>query len=277
MSADSPSATPASAAAAGGRAAIPVVCPVCSHRNPTGAKYCNNCGSRVHLRECVQCEAINEPGVAHCYKCGAPMTPRALDQRDVPAEVSRLAPRGAPAGLQRRPAGDAPAPAKPQSTIATAYSPSLASVAGVAPARLAVPVIAQDDDNPLETPVHFIGDAEVGFDAADAEAGPAPADSSRRARRARGHARRSAAIIVGLLLLCVAAGLAGLAHYRPDVIDGALAWVRSTMAKSSGAMPEAVPAIPTSPLAPASPPAPALPPAPPAPALSPAPAPPPAT
>ena len=256
MSATSSSATPASGLPAGERAAFPVVCPVCSHRNPMAAKYCNECGSRVHLRECAQCEAINEPGVAHCYKCGAPMTPRALDKRHVAAEDSRPAPRAERLGLPRLPAGDAPTPASPQSTIATAYSIPVTSVGDGAATRLPTPAIAQDDANALETPVHFIGDAAVALDATDAEAGSAHADPSRRVRRTRRHARQSAAIIVGLLLLlCVAGALAGLARYRPDVIDGAFALLRSTIAKLSGAMPEVAPTTPTSPAAPPWPPA----------------------
>jgi hypothetical protein len=33
------------------------VCPFCDHHNPAGAKFCNDCGSSLHLKPCNQCPA----------------------------------------------------------------------------------------------------------------------------------------------------------------------------------------------------------------------------
>jgi double zinc ribbon protein len=45
-------------------------CPFCNHANPAGAKYCNDCGSPLHLKPCNQCEAINDQVASNCYLCG---------------------------------------------------------------------------------------------------------------------------------------------------------------------------------------------------------------
>jgi ribosomal protein L40E len=44
-------------------------CPFCDHRNPVGAKFCNDCGSP--LKPCNQCDAVNHQAATNCYKCGA--------------------------------------------------------------------------------------------------------------------------------------------------------------------------------------------------------------
>jgi len=45
-------------------------CPFCNHANQAGAKYCNDCGSPLHLKPCNQCEAINDEVASNCYSCG---------------------------------------------------------------------------------------------------------------------------------------------------------------------------------------------------------------
>jgi|SRR5450631_2114770 ribosomal protein L40E len=49
---------------------IPPQCPFCYHSNPAGAKFCNDCGSPLHLKPCRQCDAINDQAARKCYKCG---------------------------------------------------------------------------------------------------------------------------------------------------------------------------------------------------------------
>jgi len=45
-------------------------CLFCNHANPPGAKFCNDCGSPLHLKLCKQCEAVNGQVAKNCYKCG---------------------------------------------------------------------------------------------------------------------------------------------------------------------------------------------------------------
>src|SRR6185295_8801901 len=47
------------------------MCAFCDHRNPAGAKFCNDCASPLHLKPCKQCDAINDQASTNCYKCGA--------------------------------------------------------------------------------------------------------------------------------------------------------------------------------------------------------------
>jgi hypothetical protein len=46
-------------------------CPFCDATNPPQARFCNACGSRLHLKLCEQCQAVNDQEVANCYQCGA--------------------------------------------------------------------------------------------------------------------------------------------------------------------------------------------------------------
>src|SRR5262245_12181853 len=47
------------------------VCRLCDHHNPAAAKFCNDCGSPLHLRRCNQCDAVNDQAATNCHKCGA--------------------------------------------------------------------------------------------------------------------------------------------------------------------------------------------------------------
>jgi hypothetical protein len=49
-------------------------CKFCAHGNPEGAKFCNECGSPLHLAPCPRCEAINNAADAQCVQCGAPLS-----------------------------------------------------------------------------------------------------------------------------------------------------------------------------------------------------------
>lgn len=46
-------------------------CPFCERKNPEDAKFCNACGSPMHLKPCKECGAVNDIAAKACYKCGA--------------------------------------------------------------------------------------------------------------------------------------------------------------------------------------------------------------
>ena len=101
----------------------PVSCAFCNHENPGGAKYCNDCGSPLHLMIC-KCGAVNNLTDAHCHRCGAAVSdPRAPAQdllseaqlRDVEEQVRGFerqleAPADRATQHASRFAGDPPAP-----------------------------------------------------------------------------------------------------------------------------------------------------------------------
>ena len=46
------------------------ICHFCTHGNPAGSKFCNQCGSPLDLKPCSQCDAMNHVSVDRCYQCG---------------------------------------------------------------------------------------------------------------------------------------------------------------------------------------------------------------
>jgi class 3 adenylate cyclase/tetratricopeptide (TPR) repeat protein len=47
-------------------------CPRCQHENPSGVKFCGECGARLELL-CPSCRAANPPTNKFCNDCGAPL------------------------------------------------------------------------------------------------------------------------------------------------------------------------------------------------------------
>src|SRR5499426_1386107 len=47
-------------------------CAHCQHENPTGMKFCGECGARLDA-PCPACRASNPPGNKFCGECGAPL------------------------------------------------------------------------------------------------------------------------------------------------------------------------------------------------------------
>src|SRR5262249_43523974 len=47
-------------------------CPRCQHENPSGVKFCGECGARLEV-VCPSCRAANPPANKFCNECGAPL------------------------------------------------------------------------------------------------------------------------------------------------------------------------------------------------------------
>jgi hypothetical protein len=68
-------------------------CPFCGHQNPAAAKFCNECGSPLHLTPCSGCGAVNNLGEAQCWRCAkvllspaaSPTAPRLETRPGAPA------------------------------------------------------------------------------------------------------------------------------------------------------------------------------------------------
>jgi hypothetical protein len=63
----------------------PPDCPFCEHPNPADAKFCNECGSPLHLTPCGDCGAVNSVADPHCWRCGGLLLPL-----DSPVPVERF-------------------------------------------------------------------------------------------------------------------------------------------------------------------------------------------
>src|SRR5216110_1602899 len=46
-------------------------CHFCGHDNPDRSKFCNDCGSRLHLKRCPRCKVVNDQAADHCSQCQA--------------------------------------------------------------------------------------------------------------------------------------------------------------------------------------------------------------
>lgn len=60
-------------------------CSFCTHRNPEGSKFCNECGSPLNLAPCPRCEAINNLSDEQCAQCGASLSSAAATDAPVHA------------------------------------------------------------------------------------------------------------------------------------------------------------------------------------------------
>lgn len=49
---------------------LPLRCSFCGFGNAADAKYCNDCGSPLHLQPCNHCGAVHERKATHCHQCG---------------------------------------------------------------------------------------------------------------------------------------------------------------------------------------------------------------
>ena len=86
-----------------------LACRFCAHDNPAGAKFCNDCGSPLHLKPCPHCEAFTDLSAENCHQCGASFG-------GVAADVPESAP-ASPVVVETA-AGDAIRPHIPESLAA---------------------------------------------------------------------------------------------------------------------------------------------------------------
>jgi ribosomal protein L40E len=65
-------------------------CPFCDRANPPGAKYCNECGSPLHLTPCRRCGAVNHVTDAQCHQCGGSTGRAVADAMPVDAQLREV-------------------------------------------------------------------------------------------------------------------------------------------------------------------------------------------
>jgi len=171
-------------------------CPFCTHSNPSGARFCNECGSPLHLRPCEHCEAVNDVLSRECHRCGAPLR---IERQREPVHEPALAHVGG---------------ATPQwdTTVAVAYGEAPgASTRYFATWRHAGDAVESDFDSSPPRDVAGELDAAAGARREPFAEAVAPDDDTdwRAARGAPGSARRLVTILAGMAI----AGLAALGGY----------------------------------------------------------------
>jgi hypothetical protein len=70
-----------------------MLCPSCGSDNPSGKKFCGDCGALLENR-CPKCSSDNPPGKHFCGDCGAALTSPATS-------TTAAAPRGVPNAERR--------------------------------------------------------------------------------------------------------------------------------------------------------------------------------
>jgi hypothetical protein len=81
------------------------ICHFCTHGNPAGSKFCNQCGSPLDLKPCSQCDAMNHVSVDRCYQCGT-----AFATENGVLEVAEVGAAGIPAAESAAAARSVPPP-----------------------------------------------------------------------------------------------------------------------------------------------------------------------
>jgi class 3 adenylate cyclase/tetratricopeptide (TPR) repeat protein len=61
-----------------------MICATCGADNPTGAKFCNECGASL-LRRCASCGTPNAPTARFCSECGAVLAEQDTSKQERPA------------------------------------------------------------------------------------------------------------------------------------------------------------------------------------------------
>ena len=77
-------------------------CLFCKHLNPSGAIFCNECGTQLNMQPCEQCGAIDARDARNCHKCGTEFPlPATLEPNTVSApgiQTPEAVPKGASVG-----------------------------------------------------------------------------------------------------------------------------------------------------------------------------------
>ena len=246
-------------------AAVSVECPFCDHGNPAGARFCNKCGSPVDLKECPKCDAINDRESTFCYKCRAPLAALTSGKRDAEPVALAASANFAAKDDDRGSVTIATRSATPEPAIAgfvvtqRLTAPEQAFIEGPSSAAVATtgspvrpvaraPELDRSDPHeppeetasrhrtaPLDLPIlqgrlmHFINDAPISATYGVSSFALVLANSHTRSR----FRWRPSTLTVGLLLVLFAmTAIAVFAHYRPGVIDRAIASARSALAVS---------------------------------------------
>jgi class 3 adenylate cyclase/tetratricopeptide (TPR) repeat protein len=71
-----------------------MLCPACGAENPSGARFCEQCGVAMEAR-CAHCHASVRPGAKFCVACGQPLESPAPSSSDAGSEPPSRAPQPA--------------------------------------------------------------------------------------------------------------------------------------------------------------------------------------
>jgi hypothetical protein len=172
-------------------------CLFCSHVNPAGARFCNDCGSPADLQPCRVCNAVDKRTASHCYQCGAAFPPPLPLPADAAADATVDPTVHATADATVDATVDAPVDASVQVAADPAPRPEPSLVAGYTASSSAS----------LATPEFVISAMP-----ADGERDTTVLRASRAADRHDGRKRSAVSYLAVVAALCVFAVIAAALH-----------------------------------------------------------------
>jgi len=150
-------------------AKVPARCIFCAHVNPAGAKFCNDCGSPLHLKPCRQCDAINDRDARRCYNCGI-ADPVSEPLEPAPKAVATAATAGTAAA----------------NDVRIEAVPAMQQVSGVEPRETSLPddnaTMAVESDAVIATPQPPVMNGDVDFSSPEIASEGRAAERPRRSR-----------------------------------------------------------------------------------------------
>jgi ribosomal protein L40E len=128
---------------------FPPQCIFCDHVNPAGAKFCNDCGSQLHVKRCSRCEAVNDQAAKNCFKCDTEFPVLSTRSEAPPMSSARNTTGASPAFSGRVPfrvdfnLDELPKPAPSATEVTAAAQAPVASEPAFATASSSAPQLAR--------------------------------------------------------------------------------------------------------------------------------------
>ena len=128
---------------------FPPQCLFCNHVNPAGAKFCNDCGSQLHVKRCSRCEAVSDQAAKNCFKCNMEFPVLSTQSEAPPMSSARNTTGASPAYSERLPfrfdfiLDELPKPVPSATGVTAAAQTSVASEPSFATASSPAPQLAR--------------------------------------------------------------------------------------------------------------------------------------
>ena len=128
---------------------FPSQCLFCDHINPAGAKFCNDCGSQLHVKRCSRCGGVNDQAAKNCFKCETEFPVLSTQSEAPPMSSARNTTGASPAYSERLPfrfdfiLDELPKPVPSATEVTAAAQASVASEPSFATASSPAPQLAR--------------------------------------------------------------------------------------------------------------------------------------
>ena len=179
---------------------VHVYCNFCTHGNPDGSKFCNECGAQLNLAPCSRCDAVNTASARLCFQCGALLS-SAFTEWSVPAGWSPAS--GGAAGSATSSMASVASVESPwvdHGTTSVALADAPEPLPAARPFAESGAIHASADDDAFVEAAPFV---ESAGDSDETSLAPSPGG---RPDYPEHHSRRAHGILLAILVVAVAGG-----------------------------------------------------------------------